>query len=322
MDRLLIFSYFEVEDIHLHLKSDLLLHANLKRLVRFAQKSLPSGISDAAIIRIERQWIASTLPNWELLKATNYIYARLFECCNSLAKHLQQPLSSSIRPPNSLEATREVSRHVRYFKLNGLASLSLQTETARRDEKFEPPQALLDIIQGNNGPREGEATFAEIFELLCRMAVGTFNSYGNHVPMLHLFDSSWKTIDLLSTHFNDQAEKYIFWRHVADKIRNMKAHGLIWTCESWVRKIERGHSTPTRNLDIIGEHLRVVGVSKTGEYMERAWKIARDSQSPPRLELDTNDTSTRSVDGSWNFLRPAIDALTNPDGHRSGESST
>jgi hypothetical protein len=92
----LIYSYIEEQDRFISLDRQLHLGASIKRLTRFARLKLPSGISDVAVIRVDRRWIANTLPDFELLHAFQYIYARMFEACTSLVNHLGATLESSI----------------------------------------------------------------------------------------------------------------------------------------------------------------------------------------------------------------------------------
>ncbi|WP_156004366.1 hypothetical protein [Thiomonas sp. FB-6] len=311
----LVFSYFEEEDLQVDVGCDLLLHANLKRLIRFAQKNLPSGISDAAVVKIERRWIAASLPEWELLRAVNYIYAKLFECCDSLAHHLGSTIDLSIRKPEPLELQREQARQVEYIKLNGLEHFHLGQERLKRDENFVPPGELLQHIEASQQSLGGQRDFLSAFSMLVDMAAATFNHYGNHIPILHVFDHNWRPILILSTNFDDQADKYIFWRHVGDRIRNLRAAGVIWIGESWVRRLEAGHRTPTRNLPIIGEHLQIVGASGEGLEKRMAFRIIREGDAQPRLELDESESENGRV-AEMNFLRPVMTALRAPLLHR------
>ncbi|MDF5164346.1 hypothetical protein P3623_24615, partial [Vibrio parahaemolyticus] len=79
----LLFSYIEEQDIEITSREELL-GVSIKRLVRLAQKKLPSGVTDAAVIKAERRWVANTLKDYELLHALSLIYARMYDCCKSL----------------------------------------------------------------------------------------------------------------------------------------------------------------------------------------------------------------------------------------------
>ena len=85
----LIIGYLEETDIHVDVGREELIGANIKRLIRFAEKKLPSGVSRDAVVKIERKWVANSLPEWELLTALAYVYGRAREVCQKLAKHLK-----------------------------------------------------------------------------------------------------------------------------------------------------------------------------------------------------------------------------------------
>ena len=88
VDVRLIFSYIEENDILIDCPDDHFIGYSIKKLVRFAQKQLPSGVSDGAVIKVERRWVANNLKTRELLDALVYVYARIYEVCKLLALHL------------------------------------------------------------------------------------------------------------------------------------------------------------------------------------------------------------------------------------------
>lgn len=89
----LIFSYFDDQDFVVPCGREELVQANVKRLLRFAQRNLPTGVSDAAVVKIDRCWSANSLTDWELLHAFTYVYARIRGVCVALAHHLGSQLS-------------------------------------------------------------------------------------------------------------------------------------------------------------------------------------------------------------------------------------
>jgi hypothetical protein len=144
------------------------------------------------------------------------------------------------------------------------------------------------------------------------MAEVTFLSHGSHVFMLFILDKEWQRIDMLTTQFEDQTEKFIFWRSVAERITYFKASGIIWIGESWLRKANRNTSSAIRNLPIIGERLKVLGFDQTGAYAQHAWNIVR----PPNTVRPTLE-SIREEDEFNNeerfFLIPVLRAFGLPD---------
>lgn len=309
----LLFSYLEEQDVSIDCKREELLNAGIKKLIRLAQKKLPTGVSDAAAVKIERRWVTASLPSWELLHALGYVYARMFDCCQSLAQHLGVSLNSSIPNAGAFDVIREEARHVQYIKLNGLRAHSLTTETITFDKSATPPETLriaLDAIQALPTPPR---SLADALDYFSKIAVITFEHFSNHVPMLFILNDRWEPIDRITTQFTDQADKFIFWRNVADRIRSLKAAGFVWISESWLRSNSPNGTVAVRNMPIVGERLHVLAIDSSGERQQVSWKILRPSDSgKPTLQL-ISDTDEIQNEYLPFFLVPALRAMGVPD---------
>lgn len=285
LDLTLLFSYFAEQDLKISTGHEELLAAGVKKLVRYARKSLPGGIEDAAVVKIERRWVTASLPAWELLKALRYVYSRVFDCCKSLAKHIGEPLPADVPDPRRFEGLSDQAQHVAYFKLSNLESHHLHYEKIGVDSNFQPPEPLKDFIADAQHKTGMPRTIDSTVEWMAAMAELTFRQYGNHVPMLFLFDKDWKVIDMISSMFADQTDKFIFWRQVADRAASLKAFGASWTSESWVRSFNRRDKRAVRHLPIIGERLTNIVFDQTGEVREATWEIRRENATAkPELQ--------------------------------------
>lgn len=303
----LIFSYLEEQDISLELERREFLGVGIKRLVRFARAKLPSGVSDTAVIKIERTWMANTLPECELLQAFRYIYARMFEACSSLALHLGTKLESSIPHPTSFDEVLTGSRGVQYVKLNapGIGTLIAQRHHSSAD--FVPPDWVKKLAEERQS-----APPSSLEELVClhgKMAEANFHNYGSHMAMLWLFNDKFEPIDYIATIPEDQAAKFIFWRTIADRIHYLKAQSLIWVSEAWIRKgVEKRLTRLIRNLPIVGEFLQVAGIDGKGRHFTVTWDIKRERpDAQPTLEL--KDPSEDEFGREVFYLVPARRAL-------------
>ena len=134
----LMFSYLEEEDLTLECGRHELLRVGVKRLVRFARRQLPTGVSDTAAVRIERRWVATSLPNWELLHALTYVYSRLYACCNKLAVQLGGKIASDIPSDTAALHLTGEARHVTYVKLRGMKGFQSRTDRVGFDSGYEP----------------------------------------------------------------------------------------------------------------------------------------------------------------------------------------
>lgn len=303
----LIFGYIEEQDVAISLEKQTYLNASVKRLIRFARTKLPSGVSDSAVIRVDRRWVANTLPEFELLQAFRYIYTRMHEACESLSKHLHTSLESSIPEPTSFDEVSTGSRGTHYIPLN---SNLIHTVVAQRhaiDKNFTPPPWLSRISEDKDlVPPNSLPTLMEFHE---KMAHANFMAFGNHLAMLWLYNDKFEPIDFIGTAPEDQTAKYIFWRTVSDRIHYLKAKYLIWVSEAWIRKgVDKQMRTPIRNLPIIGEFLQVVGIGGKDQCLKVTWDIKRENQdSTPTLVLRP------SPEGDYkeevNYLIPARRAL-------------
>ncbi len=309
----LLFSYLEEQDLSIDCGRAELLTAGIKKLIRIAQKKLPSGVSDAAAVQFERRWVTASLPTWELLHALSYAYARIFDCCKSLAQQFGETLDSSIPHPDSFDTLRMEIRQVRYIKLNGLHVYSVASKSTTVDRSFEPPEWIRSTLSTIKARQSPASSLAESLDFYTEMANLTFEHFGNHVPMLFILNDRWEPIDILSTQFADQTDKFIFWRNVADRILSLKASGLVWISEAWLRSTERNSTAAIRNIPIVGERLHVLAMDRSGERKRVSWEILRASDSAkPTLRLIPDDGEMQKEEMPF-FLVPAMRAMGIPD---------
>lgn len=304
----LLFSYLEEEDIFMDCGRSELLTAGIKKLVRFAQQKLPTGVSDAGVVKIERRWVASSLPTWELLHAMSYIYTRMVVICESLASHLGSKLDSHIPEGTEFDWMREQARQVKYIKLRGLQTYQLASNRLERDPKYTPPEDVSAAV-GAIGLSSRPTNLGETIQLCARVAQANFEHFGDHVPMLFAFDKTWKPIDQIAAHFTDQAEKFIFWRSMAERLARLKAFGVVWICESWLRKTDYFGVDPIRKMPIVGEQLHVLGIDSQGNTGQISWDIKRTHPDGPPTLVAREDENQFEGDGLPFYLVPVMRAL-------------
>lgn len=305
----LVFSYLSEEDVEVQCSKAELLNARIKQLVRLAQKSLPSGVSDAAAVMIERCWVTASLPHWELLEAMGYVYARVFECCQALANQLGTKMDECIPDRGSFSALLGQTRQVRYVKLNGLNMHSQRTNVIARDPNYRPPEAILAAFNEIHSNQSWPTNLEKVLEYYTKMAELTFNQFGSHVPMLFLLGEDWKPIDMITTQFSDQTDKYIFWRNIAQRITTLKAAGLVWISESWLRRHDKSGATAIRNMPITGERLNVVVIDRHDNCFQVGWEIVRpsDDTKPTLRRADDMDSTEKGMMPF--YLVPALRAM-------------
>lgn len=162
----------------------------------------------------------------------------------------------------------------------------------------------------------------EAVEVTANIAKATFDQFGNHVPMLFLFDEKWKQIDFLTTAFVDQADKFIFWRNAADRVRYLRAFGFVWVCEYWMRSMKDRKDVPFRELPIIGERLHVVGSDAKDELHAVTWNICRATDGTKPILENVDKGGVFGDDGTFFFVAPMVTAMksTRQDQQRAGHN--
>ena len=306
---ILIFSYIEEQDIKLNLNKIEYLHIGIKRLIRYTRQKLPSGVSDVAVVKIERSWIANTLPNHELLQAFRYIYARMYEACSSLSNYLGGHLEASIPSATSFDDLLTNNKRVQYLKLNSTKIGSLVSQRIKKDNNYNPPEWLLKLAEETKA--KPPTTLYDYVQFQAKMAESTFNQFGNHMAMIWLLNDQCQPIDYIATIPEDQAYKFIFWRTIADRIHYLRAKSLIWVSEAWLRSgVDKNMTKIIRNLPITGEVLSVVGVDGKSNYHTIVWEIERVNESPnPTLKLLDESDSKHLKPNEAYYLIPARRAL-------------
>ena len=300
----LIYSYLSHQDLSVPCGRSELLGANVRKLKKIARKCLPDAISDSAVVKTERTWVANTLPKWELLQAFKYIYTRLYNCCSDLACHLSESLSAEIRRPADHNSDNSNPRETIYFKLNSNDSISVGHKKIVADKHAFTGSPLHELFQSSSRPSD----FEGLVELHANFAKAVFEKDGYHEPMCFFFGALMQPIDMLTTYFERQAEKFIFWRTVADKVAYLKPEYILWTAEGWLRNGQAFGRLPIRDLPVSGEFLEVVGLDKNGS-VKRVTRMIRRDAITNQVKLDDQPPEFEYAQGVPNFLRPAFDAL-------------
>ncbi|CDT28157.1 hypothetical protein BCT47_16515 [Vibrio splendidus] len=299
----LAFSYLESEDIEF-ISCDAMLSTSIKKLTRFALKKMPTSLTDAAYIQVERRWVANTLPDWELLHALTTIYARMYESCSKLAVYLGGKIGEEIPLPSVLDCNRSSDRSVSYIKLRDFSQISVDYSISK-NEDASIPDSIKAVGQHLRGSQINN--IQQAVEFNSKIAEATFNESGYHISMLHFLDDKYMPIDMISYSPSDQADKYIFWRMAAERAKVLGAKAMISISEAWLRDYKDHLSKPISQMPIIGEKLNVYGANIHNEHYSISWVIERPTpRSLPVLQAATVDTeSSRDV----YFILPVIKAM-------------
>lgn len=300
----LIFSYLDEQDIEISTKESLLA-IGVKKLIRIAQKKLPSGVTDSAVIKSERRWVANTLNDYELLHALTIIYSRVYDCCKSLGAWIESPIGEDIITPSAFDSLRDEIRHVTYFKMKDFSTGKTSFSSVKYDEKM-IPEDIKERIKPIDKSCNLNST-EKLVEHFSKIAEIVFLKDGYHLQTLIFFNSEYQVVDLLSTRFDDQADKFIFWRLAADRAKMINAFGFVWISELWLRNPNFNRNKAVHKMPIIGEKLQVVGVDAKNFHKGISWKILREGEeSKPTLDIIEHDDQK---EGKAYFMRPVLKAI-------------
>jgi hypothetical protein len=312
-----LYSYISNEDLTIEVSRQELLQANIDRLLQTARRVLPPGIADAAVLKIQRKWVANSLPDHELIYALTYAYSQLHGVCCSLATLLDSGLDSSLPHPTTLDPSSNDAARVRFLKFAKPGVGRHASIRINADPAYKPPPELLRLKEEFQSAAK-PSTLAEVVARHAKMAQLTFEQHGNHVPMLALYDRAWNQIDFMSAAFTDQAEKFLFWRNVADRAFYLKAFALVWTSESWLRDLKDHQNRPIQDLPIKGEQLHVVGADASDATSVIAWNITRPSGSSQPVLVPLKPEDVYRQPANIFFIKPVVAAMKMAHAHSAG----
>jgi len=300
-------SYLSDQEMQLDVSRKELLSAGVDTLLKRALDKLPPGIAASTALKIQRKWIANSLPDRELIYALTYAYTQHYRVCSSLAVHLNAELDRSIPHPTAIDPALNDVAKVRFMKLAKPGLGRHVSRKIKRDSAYQAPTALL-ALKAELDALPKPSSLKEVVAQHARIAQVMFELNGSHIPMLALYDEQWKRIDTMSTMFADQAEKFVFWRNVADRAYYLKAYAMVWTCESWMRDMKDARRLPVHELPLTGEQLLVVGADAAGTVEAVSWNIQRpEGVQGPVLGRPADDVDAQH--GRHFFLAPVVAAM-------------
>ncbi|HEF0083556.1 TPA: hypothetical protein R8G86_004210 [Citrobacter braakii] len=300
----LISSYIEENDIEITTQESLL-GIGIKKLVRVAQKKLPSALTDTAVIKSERRWIANTLKDYELLQALTIIYSRMYECCKSLGLQVGNPIDKNIIEPTSFDSLLNETKRITYLKIRNYSAGKLSFSTVQYDDKV-ISETVKERIKSIEKPDNINSTEA-LVDYLSKIAEMAFLKDGFHIQTLIFYNKDFQPIDLLNTTFEDQSDKYIFWRYAADRAKMINAYGFIWISELWIRLPKSHLGEAIHKMPIIDEKLQIIGIDANNNQKSISWKIIRENDdSKPTLETFEIDSKNA---GKPYFMRSVLKAI-------------
>jgi len=284
-----------------------------KDLIRLHVVKAPEPIADYAILSVERKWVVNDLSHYELLDVIAHGYKffqeLLFDAHEKakLNMHLCReqydpkhespftPCMSITRDDRSVNVklkTGEIFAKVAFDDLKGI------TDNPRVQEKIKERYAGIK-------PALPECA-GDIFELgriLNERAKQMLAIDGTHATIFFLYYPDGGC-NILAIQPDDQSEKYVLIRTVADQVTQTKASGVIAISEVWaILEEERsGYKLPAEHPSR-KEALQVTIVNKEKIRILITF-FTRNKEGA--IELDKTQTEKVST---YKLLEPIIEAL-------------
>jgi len=305
----LVVSYFHREDIPIIFKDDKeSIWLSIDRLRQYVKPKMTIEAFENSVVRVERRWVANTLPNWELLHAFSYIYAQQYRVCVMLEDILKNKIEKSIPEPSEIGLRAEKSRQVGYISLKDDKIHRLHHFKILRDPDF--IMADKEFVSDLANLRKDTGTLMGALSFHAALAETIFEKNGKYYPSIFMYDESGNCIFNGGTEFTGQASKHMFWRLIGEQVCLLSPATLVWVSESWIRDYsDENPNILFRDRKIIGERLSVTVLGNNITAGEMHWDIKRDDEGIASLGDSSMSLDRSKILLTNNVIAPIIEAF-------------
>jgi hypothetical protein len=257
---------------------------------------LVGQVFEHGTLRVERRWVANTLPTRELLDALAHAYTELSQVLADACAHwslapwqasgihddeadleMDERPSCMINRPEIIEAM---------ISLKEAAPVHIVRKVVKHDE------TKIAVVAERYGPIEPPTVRPSTLEEHAKMLFGharrVMKKDGYHIPAVFLFRGG-SLVHMMQLVFGDRAAKYVLMRDVADIVQQLKADAIIHIGEAWTARLDPAHpfkypsdasnrgeilflmaSTKDRSFFMEAEITRPNGDVELGETVEKA----------------------------------------------------
>ena len=291
-----IFSYTDPGP-KMSLKHEGQLFIGTKRLLRTIRKIFPTGVFRDSAIAIDRRWVATSLPDFELTDALHYGYSELERVVDSLDKHLGSeggvvmPLSRSMRGSSSRRAYLKSEDGQIYSFAHASTNVTLP-DVAALEERYDV-DAFASAFRTTGDLSTAIERFSELASAL-------YTKDGYHITIGFVLGSEGRILHMLQPQFDDHTDKMIFWTELAHVARiNKEVSAVIFTSEIWFRSADGFPQKRVSQLDITGEGLQIVAADRDKCFVKTIPVVS--DEAGKRLDIGSAELTT---DVLPNFIVP------------------
>jgi len=229
---------------------------------QISSADLPERIRREGLLKVERRWVSSDLPDQELTDVCAYGYGVLATILSEAHERL------GIRM-QTFGAEAHERKHERTAHLGGRLPCMLMTREGRTAHLHMASDSLLEIeeVEVQWGQKDAqrfkeksegmlidfETAFTDArpddpFDMAARISTVArrmLAAEGHHDTLALFFSKEGHPVGITKLHFEDQAEKYLAFRNLADQAEENGADTLILIGEVWTAQLRDGEDPAT-----------------------------------------------------------------------------
>ncbi len=207
----------------------------VEKLVKLGTRNLTVAAFDGAVVRVERRWVATSLPSRELLQTFVYIYSRQYAVCKALARHVGSLIEEQVPNPIDVEWSARDSREILYIRLKDGMQRRVTSMKVLRNDQAVDPETKLELEKIQTTPKN----ISEVLKLHSELTKYTFNKTGSFWSNIYFYDSGGVCIYYGGTMFEDLGSKHIYWRMIADQVLTLTPAYVVWAYEALAQGLSR-----------------------------------------------------------------------------------
>lgn len=217
-------------------------------LARVPRCYLVGQVFEHGALRVERRWVANTLPDRELLDALAHAYTALsqviLEACERWALtpwqapqiHDNSVIGAFGERPRCMSDRPEIVEAL--ISLKDGSPLSIVRKTVEFDE--EDKAAIKDRYGPIERPTVPPSNLTQHARALFEQARRVMKKDKHHISIVFLFREN-RPVHMMQLEYRDRAAKYLLMRDVAEIVHQKKADAIIHIGEAWTAKFDPAH---------------------------------------------------------------------------------
>lgn len=269
---------------------------------------------NVGLLRVERRWVDSKLPNYELSEATAHCFNFLHELLLDAHKNLLS---------NEISSYCIWYKHFKNFKgrtapcmiaqdWDRTIWMDLEDNQILKPKESNMPKLKkeevikhypkLDSYKNKKISKKKERNLKEEAKFFFEHAKYILSIDGYHVPTAILFYPN-RNANIFELQMQNRAEKHLIYRKLAADIEKSGANGIIVIAESWVLMLDKDKKSIHPNNR--QEALVLTAANSNGEvYIHRAI-FTKDKNGKITFGKESTDFSIESL----GFLTPIVNVL-------------